>query len=45
MNIDLLKEGGGTIHKGKVYTSFQRPEQRVRLMYGCVLYTRNYGIR
>ena len=32
-----------TIHRANVYTPFQRSEQGVRLIYGCVLYTRNYG--
>ena len=32
-----------TIHNAKVYTSFSRSEQGMRLIYGCILYTRNYG--
>ena len=40
----VYEKGVRTIHKAKVSTSFQRPEQGVRLIYGCVLYTRNYGI-
>ena len=40
---NISEKGVRTIHKAKVYTSFKRPEQGVRLIYGCVLYTRNYG--
>ena len=40
---NVYEKGVRTIHKAKVSTSFQRPEQGVRLIYGCVLYTRNYG--
>ena len=40
---NISEKGVRTIHKAKVYTSFQRPEKGVRLIYGCVLYTRNYG--
>ena len=40
----VSEKGVRTIHKAPVYTSFQRPEQGVRLIYGCILYTRNYGI-
>ena len=40
---NVYEKGVRTIHKAKVSTSFQRPEQGVCLIYGCVLYTRNYG--
>ena len=40
---NISEKGVRTIHKAKVYTSFQRPEKGVRLIYGCVLYTQNYG--
>ena len=40
---NIPKKGVHTIHKAKVYTSLLRPEQGVRLIYGCVLYTQNYG--
>ena len=42
--LNVSEKGVRTIHKAKVYTSFLRPEQGVRLIYRCVLYTRNYGI-
>ena len=35
------EKGLRTVHKAKVYTSLKRPEQGVRLMYGCVPYTQN----
>ena len=39
------EKGVRTVHKAMVYTSFERPGQGVRLIYGCVLNTRNYGTR
>ena len=41
---NISEKGVRTIHKAKVYTSSQRVKQGVRLIYGCVLYTRNYGM-
>ena len=40
---DISEKRVRTIHKAEVYTSFLRPEEEVRLIYGCVLYTQNYG--
>ena len=42
--LNISERGVRTIHKAKVYTSFLRPEEGVRLIYRCVLYKRNYGI-
>ena len=33
-----------TIHTAKISTSFLRPEQGVRFIYGCGIYMQNYGI-
>ena len=41
---NISEKGVRTIHKARVYTSFLRPEQGVRLIYGCVLYMQNYDI-
>ena len=40
---NIPEKGVRTMHKARVYTSLLRPEQGVRLINRCLLYTRNYG--
>ena len=40
---NIPEKGVRIMYKARVYTSLLRPEQGVRLINGCLSYTRNYG--